>query len=73
MEGVSPRQQLIMTLARQMGSVTVDDLALRFDVTPQTIRKDLNELVRRAACWRAPMAAPCSPPASRTSPMRRAG
>jgi DeoR family glycerol-3-phosphate regulon repressor len=44
MEGVSPRQQLIMTLARQMGSVTVDDLALRFDVTPQTIRKDLNEL-----------------------------
>ena len=44
MQGVSPRQQLIMTLARQMGSVTVDDLALRFDVTPQTIRKDLNEL-----------------------------
>lgn len=44
MEGNSPRQQLIMTLARQLGSVTVDDLALRFDVTPQTIRKDLNEL-----------------------------
>ncbi|MFN4140549.1 DeoR/GlpR family DNA-binding transcription regulator [Aestuariivirga sp.] len=44
MQGLSPRQQQILTLARQMGSVTVDDLALRFDVTPQTIRKDLNEL-----------------------------
>jgi DeoR family glycerol-3-phosphate regulon repressor len=44
MQGVSPRQQQILTLARQTGSVLVDDLALRFDVTPQTIRKDLNEL-----------------------------
>ena len=44
MQGVSPRQQQILGLARQAGSVTVDDLALRFDVTPQTIRKDLNEL-----------------------------
>ena len=44
MQGVSPRQQQILALARQTGSVTVDDLALRFDVTPQTIRKDLNEL-----------------------------
>ena len=44
MQGVSPRQQQILGLARQAGNVTVDDLALRFDVTPQTIRKDLNEL-----------------------------
>jgi DeoR family glycerol-3-phosphate regulon repressor len=44
MQGISPRQQQILVLARQAGSVTVDDLALRFDVTPQTIRKDLNEL-----------------------------
>ena len=44
MQGVSPRQQQILVLARTTGSVTVDDLALRFDVTPQTIRKDLNEL-----------------------------
>jgi DeoR family transcriptional regulator, glycerol-3-phosphate regulon repressor len=41
---LSPRQQQIMTLARQLGSVLVEDLALRFDVTPQTIRKDLNDL-----------------------------
>jgi DeoR family glycerol-3-phosphate regulon repressor len=33
-----------MSLARQMGQVQVEDLSARFDVTPQTIRKDLNEL-----------------------------
>lgn len=41
---LSPRQQHILSLARQTGNVLVDDLASRFDVTPQTIRKDLNEL-----------------------------
>lgn len=40
----NPRQQQIMAMARQLGNVTVEDLATRFDVTPQTIRKDLNEL-----------------------------
>jgi DeoR family glycerol-3-phosphate regulon repressor len=38
------RQQQILELARSAGRVTVDDLATRFEVTPQTIRKDLNEL-----------------------------
>jgi DeoR family transcriptional regulator, glycerol-3-phosphate regulon repressor len=41
---LNPRQSQILSLARQTGNVTVDDLALRFDVTPQTIRKDLNDL-----------------------------
>ncbi|MBL8788977.1 MAG: DeoR/GlpR transcriptional regulator [Rhizobiales bacterium] len=44
MLALSPRQQQILSLARQSGTVTVDDLAGRFEVTPQTIRKDLNEL-----------------------------
>ncbi len=44
MQVVSPRQQQILSLARQAGSVMVEELAVRFDVTPQTIRKDLNEL-----------------------------
>jgi DeoR family transcriptional regulator, glycerol-3-phosphate regulon repressor len=44
MHALSPRQQQILALARQTGNVVVDDLAVRFDVTPQTIRKDLNEL-----------------------------
>jgi DeoR family glycerol-3-phosphate regulon repressor len=38
------RQQEIMTMARRVGRVIVDELAARFNVTPQTIRKDLNEL-----------------------------
>ena len=38
------RQQQIVEIARSAGRVIVDDLAVRFQVTPQTIRKDLNEL-----------------------------
>jgi DeoR family transcriptional regulator, glycerol-3-phosphate regulon repressor len=38
------RQQQILDLARQSGRVLVEELAARFDVTPQTIRKDLNDL-----------------------------
>ena len=38
------RQQQILDIARQSGRVIVDDLATRFDVAPQTIRKDLNDL-----------------------------
>ena len=37
----------IVTLARTSGRVAVDDLASRYDVSPQTIRKDLNELCDR--------------------------
>jgi DeoR family transcriptional regulator, glycerol-3-phosphate regulon repressor len=39
-----PRQQEIIALARKNGRVSVDDLAIRFEVSPQTIRKDLNDL-----------------------------
>jgi DeoR family glycerol-3-phosphate regulon repressor len=38
------RQSAILDIARQAGRVGVDELAARFDVTPQTIRKDLNDL-----------------------------
>jgi len=41
-----PRHKEIVETARQMGRVGVEDLAARFEVTPQTIRKDLNELCR---------------------------
>jgi DeoR family glycerol-3-phosphate regulon repressor len=44
MNSLSPRQLQILTLARQNGDVLVEDLAGRFSVTPQTIRRDLNEL-----------------------------
>lgn len=38
------RQQRILGLARARGRVGVDDLATLFDVTPQTVRKDLKDL-----------------------------
>lgn len=41
---LSPRQNEIVDIAREQGRVLVDDLASRFSVTPQTIRKDLNDL-----------------------------
>jgi DeoR family glycerol-3-phosphate regulon repressor len=44
MQRLPPRQQEILRLAREFGQVEVDDLAARFEVSPQTIRKDLNEL-----------------------------
>jgi DeoR family glycerol-3-phosphate regulon repressor len=39
-----PRHAEIIQLAKDKGRVLVDDLAAHFDVTPQTIRKDLNDL-----------------------------
>ncbi len=39
-----PRQMDILEIARREGRVDVEGLAVRFDVTPQTIRKDLNDL-----------------------------
>lgn len=38
------RQKEILELARKEGKVTVDDLAERYDVTVQTIRRDLSDL-----------------------------
>ncbi|MGO4564461.1 DeoR/GlpR family DNA-binding transcription regulator [Rhizobium sp. 2YAF20] len=47
MNDLSTRQTDIVAMARDVGRVEVDDLARRLDVTPQTIRKDLNELCDR--------------------------
>ncbi|NVK17691.1 MAG: DeoR/GlpR transcriptional regulator [Methylocystaceae bacterium] len=41
---VSFRQQQILELAQENGRISVEELVEQFDVTPQTIRKDLNEL-----------------------------
>jgi DeoR family glycerol-3-phosphate regulon repressor len=45
---VADRHRRILDVARQTGRVTVDALAAELQVTPQTIRKDLNLLARRA-------------------------
>jgi DeoR family glycerol-3-phosphate regulon repressor len=44
LDDLNLRRQEILALARSQGRVSVEDLASRFEVTPQTIRKDLNEL-----------------------------
>ncbi len=41
---LSSRQEEILALAKTQGKVQVEDLASHFQVTPQTIRKDLNDL-----------------------------
>ncbi|WP_455373339.1 DeoR/GlpR family DNA-binding transcription regulator [Limibacillus halophilus] len=51
-EPLSQRQSEIIERARSEGRVRVEDLALRFEVTPQTIRKDLNELCERGMMQR---------------------
>ena len=52
MEHITPRQSGILGLARQTGHVEVEGLADDFQVTPQTIRKDLNELCDRGLLHR---------------------
>lgn len=41
---LNPRQQEILQRARQTGSVSIEDLAAHFNVTPQTVRRDINTL-----------------------------
>lgn len=44
MESITPRQREIVALARAQGRVNVEELAARYEVSAQTIRKDLNQL-----------------------------
>lgn len=44
MDQLSQRQNRILVLARENGKVEVEGLSTTFNVSPQTIRKDLNEL-----------------------------
>lgn len=46
------RQEEILAVARSSGRVTVDGLAEQFQVTPQTIRRDLGELCEAGALSR---------------------
>jgi len=49
---LSPRHEKILEVANNEDRVFVDDLAARFDVTPQTIRKDLNDLCNQRLLMR---------------------
>jgi len=46
-EASGDRVAAILALVRRNGRVTVEDLTVRFGVTPQTIRRDLNDLTER--------------------------
>jgi DeoR family glycerol-3-phosphate regulon repressor len=50
--GLSHRQSEILNLARASGRIMVEDLARRFEVSAQTIRKDLNDLCEQRALMR---------------------
>ena len=52
MTGLTHRQSEILNLARASGRVMVEDLARRFDVSAQTIRKDLNDLCEQRSLTR---------------------
>ncbi len=43
-KGLSQRQKQIVEMVRQQGFAAVEALAQAFDVTPQTIRRDINQL-----------------------------
>lgn len=47
MESLSDRQKEILDKAKKKGRVAVEQLATVFHVSPQTIRKDINELCNR--------------------------
>jgi DeoR family glycerol-3-phosphate regulon repressor len=49
---LSQRQTDILNIARASGRVMVEDLARRFEVSAQTIRKDLNDLCEQRALTR---------------------
>lgn len=46
-DAVTPRQDLIVRRVQQQGFAAIDDLAREFEVTPQTVRRDINALCER--------------------------
>jgi DeoR family glycerol-3-phosphate regulon repressor len=52
MTGLTHRQSEILGMARAFGRVMVEDLVRRFEVSAQTIRKDLNDLCDQRALTR---------------------
>ena len=44
---LNPRQERIIDLVRERGFVAIEALAEHFEVTPQTIRRDINQLCER--------------------------
>ncbi|VXC75793.1 DNA-binding transcriptional repressor [Pseudomonas sp. 8Z] len=56
---LAPRQHDILNLARERGYVSIDELAQAFAVTPQTIRRDINQLAEYGLLRRTHGGAAC--------------
>lgn len=52
MAGLENRRTAIVSLVAQSGYMSIEQLAQHFDVTPQTIRRDINELAEAGALLR---------------------
>lgn len=52
MADLNPRQEQIVELVQRQGFVSVEALAQRFGVTPQTVRRDINQLSEAALVHR---------------------
>lgn len=52
MPDLNPRQEQIVELVQRQGFVSVEALAQRFGVTPQTVRRDINQLNDQALVQR---------------------
>ncbi|RJS93711.1 DeoR/GlpR family DNA-binding transcription regulator [Salinisphaera sp. Q1T1-3] len=46
-EPITPRQEAIVARVQQYGFVAIEALAREFDITPQTVRRDINALCAR--------------------------
>lgn len=44
--GQLSRKDKMVAIVKEKGYVSIDELASQFDVTPQTIRRDINELAK---------------------------
>lgn len=67
---LTQRHSEIIQMAKDNGRVLVDDLAQHFAVSPQTIRKDLNDLCEQRMLTRI-HGGRCFRPASKTWNTRR--
>ena len=65
---VEERRRLIVELVQRRGRATVEELAARFDISPVTIRSDLEALTRSAAIMRSHGGALPMPPGTADTP-----
>ena len=51
-DGISTRHERILSLLERRGFVSIGSLAKSFDVSEQTVRRDLNDLEKRGLITR---------------------